>query len=196
MAVQEGDTWLSKNERERARLHPNAALRKRFVSARVVARWIVGNLFACEPRAVDLQDDGGEKLRACHPHDGYGITIDIAYGGIWIVIAIAPSLLGLGISVPSPGAAPNLMAHHERGRVRYASLCNALRYAPDDVDMSLLCTEAAWCGFDLAQHGRWHVLDLPMGGEVRTAVALAQPVMTVHAFGWPKSLALGAGIER
>ncbi|MFM0737913.1 hypothetical protein PQQ51_11780 [Paraburkholderia xenovorans] len=193
--VQEGDGWLSKSERERARLHPNAALRKRFVSARVVARWIVGNLFECEPRDVDLQDDGSEKLRARHPRDGRGITLDIAYGGIWIVIGVSAAMLGLGVMVPSPGAAAEVdQADRERQLARYASLCNALRYAPDGVDPHQLGSDASWCGVDLAQHGRWHVLDLPMAGKVRAAVALAQPVTHVYAFGWPKTLALGADV--
>src|ERR1700750_1102650 len=43
--VPQRDSSLAQSERERARLHPNAALRKRFISARVVVRWIVGNLF-------------------------------------------------------------------------------------------------------------------------------------------------------
>ncbi|MFM0341636.1 4'-phosphopantetheinyl transferase family protein [Paraburkholderia fungorum] len=190
--VQEADSWLSKSERERARLHPNAALRKRFISARAVVRWIVGHLFGCEPRAVDLQDDGQEKLRARHPHDGRGIVIDIAYGGIWIVIGIAPAMLGLGVSVPSPGAPPDPAPDSERRRARYSSLCNALRYAPEDLDLDLLGGDAVSCAFDLARHGRWHVLDLPMAGKIRAAVALAQPVTQVHAFGWPKALAFGA----
>ena len=137
--VQEGDSWLSKIERERARLHPNAALRKRFVSARVVVRWIVGNLFDCEPRAVDLQDDGNEKLRARHPHDGRGITIDIAYGGIWIVIGIASATLGLERRrALARRGCPTRRRKRSRRRARYGSLCNALRYAPVDVDMDLL----------------------------------------------------------
>ncbi|WP_323044119.1 hypothetical protein [Paraburkholderia sp.] len=45
--------------------------------------------------------------------------------------------------------------------------------------------------FDLADHGQWHVLDLPMSGKIRAAVALAQPVTHVHAFGWPKALVFG-----
>jgi hypothetical protein len=190
--VQEGDSWLSKSERERARLHPNAALRKRFISARVVVRWIVANLFGCEPRAVDLQDDGQEKLRARHPRDGRGIVIDIAYGGIWIVIGIGPAMLGLGITVPAPGAAPDPAPGSERRRARYSSLCNALRYVPEDIDLDLLDSDTASCAFDLAAHGRWHVLDLPMAGKIRAAVALAQPVTEVHAFGWPKALTSGA----
>jgi hypothetical protein len=189
--VQEGDGWLSKSERERARLHPNAALRKRFVSARVVVRWIVANLFDCAPREVDLQDDGNEKLRARHPHDGRGITIDIAYGGIWIVVGVASATLGLSVVVPSPGARADETPDGARRRARYGSLCNALRYAPVDIDVELLLSHTASCAFDLAEHGRWQVFDLPMGGKIRAAVALAQPVTQVHTFGWPKSLAIG-----
>src|ERR1700743_3777413 len=44
VSIQEGDRWLSETERGRARLNPNSALRKRFVAARVVLRWIVANL--------------------------------------------------------------------------------------------------------------------------------------------------------
>ncbi|MFM0211198.1 hypothetical protein PQQ96_27765 [Paraburkholderia sediminicola] len=189
--VQEGDAWLSKGERERARLHPNSALRKRFVSARVVTRWIVANLFDCKPHAVDLQDDGHEKLRARHPHDGRGITIDIAYAGIWIVIGIASATLGLNVVIPSPGAALDEPPEGSRRRARYGSLSNALRYAPADVDLDLLSSDAAVCALDLAGHGRWHVLDLPMSGKIRAAVALAQPVTQVQAVGWPKALVFG-----
>ncbi|MFL9897089.1 hypothetical protein PQR75_23900 [Paraburkholderia fungorum] len=191
VAVQEGDTWLSKAERERARLHPNSALRKRFISARVVTRWIVANLFDCDPRAVDLQDDGNEKLRARHPHDGRGITIDIAYGGIWIVVGVASATLGLSVVAPSPGAALDDTPQESRRRARYGSLCNALRYAPADIDLCLLSSDATASAFDLAEHGQWHVLDLPMSGKIRAAVALAQPVTHVHAFGWPKALVFG-----
>lgn len=189
--VQEGDSWLSKIERERARLHPNAALRKRFISTRVVVRWIVGNLFDCEPHAIDLQDDGSEKLRARHPRDGRGITIDIAYGGIWIVIGVASARLGLSVVVPSPGMVPDETPEASRRRARYDSLCNALRYAPADIDIDLLFRPIATGAFDLAEYGRWHLLDVPMAGKIHAAVALAQPLTQVHTFGWPKALAFG-----
>lgn len=189
--VQEGDTWLSKTERERARLHPIGALRKRFVSARVVVRWIVGHLFGCEPRLVDLQDDGNEKLHVRHPRDGRSVTIDIAYGGIWIVIGVASTTLGLSVAVPSPGAALDETSAVSRRRARYSSLCSALRYVPLDIDEDLLSCDTAACASDLAEHGCWHMLDLPMSGKIHAAVALAQSVTLVHTFGWPKGSALG-----
>jgi hypothetical protein len=187
--VQEGDTWLSKTERERARLHPNTALRKRFISARVVVRWIVGNLFDCEPHRVELQDDGNEKLRARHPDDGRGVTIDIVYGGIWIVIGMASATLGLSVVTPSPGNGPGESADASWRRARYSSLCSALRYAPVDIDGALLSSDTSSCAFELGEHGYWHVLDLPMGGKIRAAVAIAQKTMVVHTFGWPKGVA-------
>jgi hypothetical protein len=190
--VQEGDTWISRSERERARLHPNAALRKRFVSARVVVRWIVGNLFGCAPQDVDLQNDGNEKLRAQHPRDGRGIVIDIAYGGIWIVIGVAAATLGLSVVVPAPRtAALDPTPEEARRHARFGSLCNALRYAPAELDTDVLPGDAALCTFDLAQHGCWQVLDLPMSGKIRAAAALAEPVTRVHTFGWPKTMAFG-----
>jgi hypothetical protein len=93
--------------------------------------------------------------------------------------------------MPSPGAAPDETPESVRRHARYRSLCNALRYAPVDIDGDLLSSDTASCAFDLAEHGCWQVLDLPMGGKIRAAVALAQPVTLVHTFGWPKSLALG-----
>jgi hypothetical protein len=189
--VQEGEVWLSRTERERARLHPNSALRKRFTSSRVVVRWIVGHLFDCEPRCVDLHDDGNEKIRARHPRDGRGITIEIAHGGIWIVIGIASATLGLSVIVPSPGAVLDIGETPERSRrhARYSSLCNALRYTPLDLDEDLLSCATTLCALDLAEHGHWQVLDLPMGGKIRAALALAQPLRLVHTFGWPKGSA-------
>ncbi|MCC8392677.1 hypothetical protein LJ656_08765 [Paraburkholderia sp. MMS20-SJTR3] len=185
--VPQGDTWLSKSERERARLHPNAALRKRFVSARVVVRWIVGNLFECEPREVRLFDDGGDKLRAHHPRDGRGIAIDIVYGGIWIVVGIATSALGLSVVMPTPGIAPGETPQRLRRRARHDSLRSALRDAPVEFDHTVLAFDGPACfTLDLAQYGEWHMLDLPMNGQLRAAVAVAQPLSEVSLIGWPK----------
>jgi hypothetical protein len=188
--VQEGDTWLPRSERERARLHPNAALRKRFISARVVVRWIVGHLFDCKPRDVDLHDDGNDKLRARDPRDGRTISIDIAYAGIWIVIAMAPTALGLSVVMPSLMASPALAfdgPHDDaRQQARDDALRSALRHARVDIDSAWLSCEPASFALDLAGHGWWHMLDLPMGGKIRAAIVVGQPVTAVSLFGWPK----------
>lgn len=189
--VQESETWLSKTERDRARMHPNIALRKRFVSARAVVRWIVGHLFACEPHDVDLQDDGGDRLHARDPRDGRRIGIEVAYGGIWIVIGIASTTLGLSVVVPSPGAALDQTADALRGRARYNSLRNALRDIAPDISPTLLAADTGSDTFDFAEHGSWHLLDLPMGGKICVAVALARPLTLVHTFGWRKDARFG-----
>ena len=154
----------------------------------MVVRWIVGHLFECAPESVDLQDDGSDKLRARHPRDGRGICLEIAFGGIWIMIGVASTTLGLSVVAPAPGTALDDTPEKLRAHARYNSLCNALRYAPVDIEQHLLVSDAASSAFDLAGHGTWHLLDLPMGGKIRAAVALAQPVAQVHTFGWPKGV--------
>jgi hypothetical protein len=183
----EGDAWLSKPERERARLHPNATLRKRFINARVAVRWIVGHLFDCAPRDIELRDDGGDRLRAHHPRDGRGISIDIAYGGIWIVLGIATTALGLSVVVPSPGLALDEPPEALRRRARRDSLHSALRDASVVIDERVLSSdEAASFTLEFARHGKWQMVDLPMGGKLRAAVVVAQPVARVWMIGWPK----------
>jgi hypothetical protein len=54
-----------------------------------------------------------------------------------------------------------------------------------DIHSHLLSSDTTSSALDLAQHGLWHLLDLPMSGKIRAAVALAQPVTQVHTFGWP-----------
>jgi hypothetical protein len=139
---------------------------------------------------VQFTDGHAEQPGVQLTPDGSTVTIDIAYGGIWIVIGMASATLGLSVVVPSPGAAPDETSEKSRRRARYSSLCNALRYAPVDIAGDLLSRDTPSCAFDLADHGYWHVLDLPMSGKIRAAAALAQPLTLVHTFGWPKGFAL------
>ena len=192
--VQEGETWLSKGSANARGCIPNSALRKRFVSARVVTRWIVANLFDCEPHAVDLQDDGSEKLRARHPHDGRGITIDIAYGGIWIVIGIASTACSASASLcRAPGAVLDEAPEASRQRARYAqpvqrvALCagryrswicsRAMPHAVRSISPNMAAGICSIC--------RWV-------GKVRAAVALAQPATKVHAVRMAEGIGVGA----
>jgi hypothetical protein len=221
VSIQEGEQWLSEVERERARLNPNSALRKRFVGGRVVLRWIVANLFNMAPHEVPFIDGPADRASVQLAANGQPVTIDIAYGGIWIVIAIASSALGLGVTMPAPGgehlneslsedmneniregvrrtsiwppAAPD--SHEGRFRyaeesvqaARYSSLSNALKRPSIEISPQALRDNAVASFIDLPSEGRWHIVDVPMPGKIRAAVAVAQPVTRIHAFGWPKN---------
>jgi hypothetical protein len=209
VSIQEGEQWLSDAERERARLNPNSALRKRFVGARVVLRWIVANLFKTTPHEVQLIDGPTDQSSVQLTADGHPVTIDIAYGGIWIVIAIASSGLGLGVTMPAPGgenAIPKVKptsiwpsaspdCHEDRFRyaeeavqtARYISLSNALKRSSIEVSPQALCNNAVASFVELPGAGRWHIVDVPMPGKIRAAVSVAQPVTRIQAFGWPKN---------
>ena len=209
VSIQEGDQWLSEAERERARLNPNSALRKRFVGGRVVLRWIVANLFNTTPHEVQLIDAPADQTSVQLTADGHPVTIDIAYGGIWIVIAMASSALGLGVTMPAPGG-ENVIAevrrtsiwpaaaadsHEDRFRyaeqsvqaARFSSLSNALKRPSIEVSPQALCDNAVATFVDLPSAGRWHIVDVPMPGKIRAAVSVAQPVTRIQAFGWPNN---------
>lgn len=209
VATQEGERWLSETERERARLNPNAALRKRFVASRVVLRWIVANLFDASPQDMQFIDGHAERPGVQFASDGHPVSIDIAYGGIWVVIGVASTALGLGVTMPTLGTE---IASCERARAtiwptgapdrfdkpsryvdesllsaRYSSLSNALKQPSINVAPHTLRDDAIASFVDLSAAGRWHVVDLPMPGKIRAAVSVAQPISKIQAFGWQKS---------
>lgn len=207
--IHEGDSWLSETERERARLNPNSALRKRFVASRVVLRWIVANLFDSAPQDVRFVDGHAGRPGVQVVSDDCPLSIDIAYGGIWIVIGVASAALGLGVTMPAPGGetaaterdrasvwppgasdrVPQLLHAVDESLMvaRYSSLSNALRQPDIDVAPQTLCDDAGATFVDLEAAGRWHVVDVPMPGKIRAAVSVAEPVTKIQAFGWQKN---------
>ncbi|MFM0609400.1 hypothetical protein PQR05_33225 [Paraburkholderia sediminicola] len=209
VSIQEGERWLSEAERERARLNPNSALRKRFVAARVVLRWIVANLVDSAPHELKFINGHAEQPDGRLQPGGYPVTIDIAYGGIWIVIGVASTALGLGIEMPRPSGENTVPVearasiwptsvpdrHPDRFRyadeslqsARYSSLSNALKQPSIDVAPQALRDNAVASFVDLLAAGRWHVVDVPMPGKIRAAVSIAHPVRSIQAFGWTKS---------
>lgn len=209
VAVKEGESWLSKSERERARRQPSSAQRKRFIATQLVLRWIVAKLFRCAPRAVQFQDNGDEPLCARHPHSGQTLIIDITYAGIWIVICIGQVSLGLGAALPrfrqeaterEVEAAdrwqrgPVLYAAQQstqlpdsiRQQARVSSLSNALRHRAIGIEPEILAHHASSGIADLAAAGCWQIFDIPMPGGICAAVSVAHPVAQIHAYGWPK----------
>ncbi|MBN3858676.1 hypothetical protein G3N59_35325 [Paraburkholderia sp. Ac-20340] len=214
VAIHESEKWLSDAERNRARFHPNAALRHRYIASRVMLRWIGANLTGLPPREVQIVDGHGEHRGAQIVVGDRCLSVDIAFGGIWVLIGIGPSTLGLGITMPRPGSetsgaedlarasvwefaqastrrqqedASRRHADALRRTARHTSLSGAMRVedataAGDDLDELDEDSPAVW--IDLADEGRWHVIDVPMPGEIRGAISVAQPVRQIHAVGW------------
>lgn len=207
--IHEGDRWLSENERERARLNPNSALRKRFLAARVMLRWIVANLFDSAPQDMRFIEGHAEQPSLQLATEGCPLVIDIAYGGIWIVIGVSSATLGLGVTMPKPGVETALLErapasiwptgapdrlrqpfHHADESLqfaRYKSLSSALKQPDLKVAPQTLRDNAVATFVDLEAAGRWHVVDVPMPGKIRAAVSVAQTLNTIQAFGWHKS---------
>ncbi len=163
--------WLSPAERKRTRLHPNSALGRRFSVARATLRLVLSHMFHCEPHEVGVEDEPDDRIVVTHPHDDGPVHVDVAYSGIWIVVAVASARIGLGLTVESTGA------HDAAAR-------------------QSMWDEAARIGKSRAQRGDtdadtdadWHGLTLPMPGGICGVLVLDKPVARVQAFGWERPL--------
>jgi hypothetical protein len=191
---------LSQAELARVKSHPNPALGKRFVVGRAAMREILGDMIGCAPAEVDLVEDAQGQLRVANVGEREPIEIAIAYAGIWIVIGVSKSPLGLATSVPTlPDNAPSghpdgdtassrrqkmSRSIETRSHVRHASLTYAMGAQLMNVDAHVLQQDAATFFVDAPDARRWQIIDLPMPGIISAAAAVAQPVTRVHAFGW------------
>ncbi|SAL46563.1 hypothetical protein AWB71_02525 [Caballeronia peredens] len=164
--------WLSVAERRRARLHPNSALGRRFSVARATLRLVLSHMFDCTPNDVNVEDQPDDRIVVTNPRDEGAIHVDVAYSGIWIVIAVASVRIGLGVAVEPAG--PH-----------------------DVVARNALWSEAARIGRARAERGetreadgrpQWQGLTLPMPGDICGVLAVDRSVAHVQAFGWERSL--------
>jgi hypothetical protein len=169
--------WLSVAERRRARLFPNSAIGRRFGVARATLRLVLSHMFDCAPPEVAMFDAPDDRIVVSDPRGKGRIGVDVAYSGIWIVIAVASARIGLGLATEPPDA--DASARREIwtqaariGRRRAQGGHSAASAASADPDAS----------------ADWHGLVLPMPGEIRGIVALDQPVERVLAFGWERPL--------
>ncbi|WP_244817734.1 hypothetical protein [Caballeronia sp. Lep1P3] len=160
-------SWLSVAERRRARLHPNSSIGRRFGVARATLRLVVSQMFRCRPQEVRVEDGPDERIVVTDPQGGGGLFVDVAYSGIWIVIAVASANVGIGLAANSPGDA----AHIGRMRAERGDIVNKC---------------------DGAASAAWHGVVLPMPGELAGVVAVDAPVSDVQAFGWEKPVEEGA----
>lgn len=190
---------LSQAELARVRSHPNPALGKRFVVGRAAMREILADMVGCVPAQVELVEDARGKLRVANVGEREPIEIAIAYAGIWIVIGVSRSLLGLATSVPTlPDNAQNdrrddtTSPHRKKvsrsietlSQVRHASLTAGMGAPLLNVDPRMLRQDVATFFVDAPDTRRWQILDLPMPGIISAAAAVAQPLTRVLAFGW------------
>lgn len=164
--------WLSPAERKRARLHPNSALGRRFGVARATLRLVLSHMLKCEPHEVSVDDEPDERIVVTHPLVHGTLHVDVAYSGIWIVIAVASAKIGLGVVVETTGAS-------------------------DAAARQDMWDEAARIGRTRAQRGdargraappQWHALTLPMPGGICGVLVVDKPVARVQAFGWERPL--------
>ncbi|BAO91304.1 hypothetical protein [Caballeronia cordobensis] len=162
--------WLSAAERRRAKLHPNSALGRRFSVARATLRLVLSHMLGCAPQDVTMDDEPDERIVVAHAAGERAVHVDVAYSGVWIVIAVASAKIGLGLTVETAGA-------HDA----------AARQAVRD--------EAAHIGRTRAERGGaredapapdWHSLTLPMPGGICGVLVMDAPVARVQAFGWER----------
>ena len=164
--------WLNAAERKRARLHPNSALGRRFSVARATLRLVLSHMLGCEPQEVRVSDEPGERVVVTHTHGESALHVDVAYSGIWIVIAVASARIGLGLTVEAA------MPHDEAAKIA-------------------MWSEAARIGQTRAERGEahagdgpleWQGLTLPMPGGICGVLAVDRTVERVQAFGWERPL--------
>ncbi|MDR5856386.1 hypothetical protein P9239_22150 [Caballeronia sp. LZ062] len=108
--------WLSAAERKRARLYPNSAIGRRFGVARATLRLVVSQMLGCRPEEVQVEDGPDERIVAADPRGRQSVHVDVAYSGIWIVIAVGSASVGVGLSADTLADAAHLArARAERG---------------------------------------------------------------------------------
>jgi hypothetical protein len=152
--------WLTLGERRRARQHPNSAIGRRFGVARATLRLVLSHMFHCRPEEVQIEDGPDERVIVSDPRGRGELGVDVAYSGIWIVIAAASAKIGIGLTVDVGGDEAMWTQSARIGMNR------AQRGVSDT--------------------SRWRGLALPMPGEIRGVVALDRPVTRVLAFGWDR----------
>lgn len=180
-------SWLSLSERERARHYPNRALAKRYLISRTVLRRMLSGMLDCSPRAVALADGAYGHPSLCGMDAADGLCIHVAYAGVWIIIGVSSTALGIGAVVPVVGRSASAKARSgddaaSRNAARTTrSLPNgdsdAQRRARQNslaslADESLVpesvisAPNAAAFAADTSRGQHCQILDLPMPGKI------------------------------
>jgi hypothetical protein len=203
VSAQDSAQWLTQDETRRAALLPSPALRYRYISSRAVLRLAVARMLGCQPGAVELRDDSKGRMFVQDARGDVVLCADIAYAGVWIMLGISASCLGLGTSLPSYKVASDDVApmpSRVSGQVLATS--EGLLFSKQQArDNSLLSAAGHRTGIDhlnvaisgsgsalvrVSEAEPWCVFDLPMPGKLCASVCSSIPLNTIFAFGWSK----------
>ncbi|WP_250516177.1 hypothetical protein, partial [Caballeronia sp. INDeC2] len=156
---------LSRAERYGAGVHAIGGGGGGWGGARATLRLVLSHMLHCEPREVGVGDEPGERIVVTHPLVEGAIHVDVAYSGIWIVIAVASTRIGLGLTVEASGA-------HDAAARKH------------------MWEEAARIGRtragDDGSPADWRALTLPMPGGICGVLVVDKPVARGQAFGWER----------
>ena len=202
VSAQDSAQWLTQDETRRAALLPSPALRYRYISSRAVLRLAVARMLGCKPDAVELRDDARGRMFAQDATKTVVLRADVAYAGVWIMLGIGASYLGLGTSLPSykmasddaslAGRAPGQVLPQPDGllfskqRARDNSLLSAAGHRSAIDHSSLALSESVSALASVSKGEPWCVFDLPMPGQLCASVCSSTPLSTIFAFGWSK----------
>jgi hypothetical protein len=203
----EAYSWLSVAERERAKHYPNPALAKRYLVGRATVRQILSRMLDCGPGTVVLGDGADGQPLLYQPEPRSALCIHITYAGVWIIVGLSVTEIGIAASVPvtrsigieeppitnlrtDTAALPEQlfakMTEPLQQHVRHASLSRLASLGILAPKPAIAVAYGAAAIVDTETEQRCHILDLPMPGKIAAAVALPQIVTRVDAFGWIK----------
>ncbi len=201
ISAHDAATWLTQDETRRAALLPSPALRYRYISSRAVLRLAVARLLDCAPDTVDLRDDTKGRLLAQATGSDAVLCADIGYAGVWIMLGISATHVGLGTSLPSfrsgsddtnppisdgsKGSNGFSAVAFGRQRARDNSMLSAAGYR-SSIDSARVSPFVERHTHELAAREPWYVFDLPMPGQLCASICSAAPLNIIHAFGWSK----------
>lgn len=190
-------SWTSRAERERTRHYPNAALAKRFLVGRAALRLVLSGMLDCSADKIELIDGVDGQPQLLWPRPLTRVCIHVAYAGIWVIVGLSATDLGIGTVLPVPDAIakptltaslpdhlfPDVMTETQE-RARHASLSLLATNGSMDPQPIIVARYGAASVIATSTDQRCHVLDLPMPGKIAAAVAVTQLVNRVDAFGW------------
>ncbi|MGS0897332.1 hypothetical protein ACVBGC_33150 [Burkholderia stagnalis] len=189
-------TTLSAVELQRAKASPTPAVAKRYLAGCMALRHIFSRLLACEPGQLEFAGSHEGALRPLAPGVGPDIEAHVIHAGIWIMIAVSATPIGIGTALPGPARAPH--RRHTaatppfraegietlRERALHGSLA-ALAGQPATAAHPRIALQAGASTLVETTDGRrLQALDIPMPGQICCAIACAVPIDAIYAIGW------------